>query len=248
MFDFLADAPEQKIMTGHENGVVTISLQEADDVAREKARTSLQEPYRTLLGHFRHEVGHFYWDRLVRDGGELESFRALFGDERTDYGAALQRYYDNGPAPNWQSNYVSAYATTHPWEDFAETWAHYLHIVDTLEMAYAFHLSVNPRIEEAPSATVDRNPYRAPNVKALMEAWLPITFAVNSLNRSMGQPDLYPFVVSPPAVAKLQYVHDLIRGTLPKRTENGCSDDGPRARRSMGESILRGAQRLIGVA
>jgi hypothetical protein len=216
VFDFLADAPERKVMTGHEDGIITISLQEADDVVREQLRTSLHEPYRTLLGHFRHEVGHFYWDRLVRDGGELESFRAVFGDESEDYGTALQRYYDNGPAPNWQQNYVSAYATMHPWEDFAETWAHYLHIVDTLEMAYAFNLSVNPRIEEAPSATVDRNPYRAPDVATLMEAWLPITFAVNSLNRSMGQPDLYPFVISLPAQAKLQYVQDLIRGNLRK--------------------------------
>lgn len=220
VFDFLADAPQRKVMTGHEDGVVTISLQEADDVVREQVRTSLHEPYRTLLGHFRHEVGHFYWDRLVRDGGELESFRLVFGDDTLDYQTALQSYYQNGPAPNWQESYVSAYATMHPWEDFAETWAHYLHIVDTLEMAYAFHLSVNPRIEEAPSATVDRNPYRAPDVAALMEAWLPITFAVNSLNRSMGQPDLYPFVISSPAVAKLQYVHDLIRANPSKAVED----------------------------
>ena len=113
---------------------------------REKLRTSLHEPYRTLLGHFRHEVGHFYWDRLVRDGGQIESFRAVFGDETPDYDGALQRYYQSGPPPNWQDNYVSAYATMHPWEDFAETWAHYLHIVDTLEMAYAFNVSISPRV------------------------------------------------------------------------------------------------------
>jgi hypothetical protein len=216
VFDFLADLPEQKVMTGHEDGVITISLSEADDAAREQLRTSLHEPYRTLLGHFRHEVGHFYWDRLVRDGGHVESFRALFGDERADYAEALKRYYENGPAPNWRDNFVSAYATAHPWEDFAETWAHYLHIVDTLEMAYAFHLSVNPRVEEAPSTTVDRSPYKARDVATLLAAWLPVTFAVNNLNRSMGQPDLYPFVISGAAIAKLQYIHDLIRGTLPK--------------------------------
>ena len=148
VFDFLADAPEQKvkILTGHDDGIITISLAEADDAAREKLRTSLHEPYRTLLGHFRHEVGHFYWDKLVRDGGQLESCRAVFGDETPDYNEALQRYYQNGPAPNWRENYVSAYATMHPWEDFAETWAHYLHIVDTLEMAYAFNISVSPRV------------------------------------------------------------------------------------------------------
>jgi hypothetical protein len=249
VFDFLAETPEQKVMTGHEDGIITISLREADDVAREQARAFLHEPYRTLLGHFRHEVGHFYWDRLVRDGDEIDSFRAVFGDESEDYGVALQRYYDNGPAPNWQQNYVSAYATMHPWEDFAETWAHYLHIVDTLEMAYAFHLSVNPRIEEAPSATVDRSPYRARNIAALMEAWLPITFAVNSLNRSMGQPDLYPFIISEPALVKLQYIHDLIHGDLPKRA--AAEGGEPKAHRepgpsSMGEILRRGARRLIG--
>jgi len=253
VFDFLADEPEQKIITGHDDGVVTISLHEADDVAREQARTSLHEPYRTLLGHFRHEVGHFYWDRLVRDGGELESFRIVFGDERADYSAAMSAYYRNGPAPAWQENYVSAYATMHPWEDFAETWAHYLHIVDTLEMAYAFNLSVNPRIEDAPSASVDRNPYRASNVATLVDAWLPITFAVNSLNRSMGQPDLYPFVISAPAVAKLQYVHDLIAGTLSKPagmhddadTQDGASG-GQAAAAGAGGKLMQRARRLIG--
>ena len=113
VFDFLADLPQQRVMTGHDEGVITISINEADDAAREKLRTSLQEPYRTLLGHFRHEVGHFYWDRLVRDGGYVESFRVLFGDERADYEAALQRYYAQGPAPNWSDGYVSAYATMH---------------------------------------------------------------------------------------------------------------------------------------
>jgi hypothetical protein len=180
----------------------------------------MNEPYRTLLGHFRHEVGHFYWDRLVRDEGRIDSFRALFGDESADYGEALNRYYATGAAPNWQMNYVSAYATMHPWEDFAETWAHYLHIVDTLEMAYAFSLSVAPRIgtDEGLTAIVDRNPYKAATVEALLEAWLPITFAVNSLNRAMGQPDLYPFVISAPAVQKLGYIHELVHA---KRADAG---------------------------
>ena len=190
VFDFLAEAPEQRVkaMTGHDAGQITISLSEADDAVREKLRTSLHEPYRTLLGHFRHEVGHFYWDRLVRDGEQIESFRAVFGDETPDYDEALQRYYQNGPPPNWQENYVSAYATMHPWEDFAETWAHYLHIVDTLEMAYAFNISISPRVgtDEGLSATVDRNPYKAKDVATLIGAWLPLTFAVNSLNPQHG--------------------------------------------------------------
>jgi hypothetical protein len=166
-----------------------------------------------LLGHFRHEVGHFYWDRLVRDGGQIERCRSMFGDERPDYDEALRRYYQNGPPPNWQESYVSAYATAHPWEDFAETWAHYLHIVDTLEMAYAFNLRVSARDvgpEEGLTAAADRDPYKARSMTSMLDAWLPITFAVNSLNRSMGQPDLYPFVIAGPAVRKLEYIHELI--------------------------------------
>ena len=247
VFDFLADEADQKILTGHEDGVVTISLQEADDAARESMRASLHEPYRTLLGHFRHEVGHFYWDKLVRDGGQIDSFRAAFGDERADYQQALDAYYQNGPAQNWQEKFVSAYATMHPWEDFAETWAHYLHIVDTLEMAYAFNLSVNPRVEEAPSTVVDRNPYTVQNVDALIQSWLPVTFAVNSLNRSMGQPDLYPFVISPKTVQKLQYVHDLIRGNL--QSGNALAGE-PIARASARRhklSMLSAVRSLFGV-
>jgi hypothetical protein len=260
VFDFLADPPDRKeIMTGHEHGAITISLTEADDSEREKVRTSMREPYRTLLGHFRHEVGHFYWDRLVRDAGELESFRELFGDEREDYGDALNRYYASGPAPNWQASYVSAYATMHPWEDFAETWAHYLHIIDTLEMAYAFSLSVAPRIgaEEGQSAMVDRNPYKTGSIETLLEAWLPLTFAVNSLNRAMGQPDLYPFVISAPAVRKLGYIHDLVRAKRSDATQKAAAAaaksksavDGTRRERrgiaalwSNAMSSLRGSQ------
>jgi hypothetical protein len=208
-----------------------------------------------LLGHFRHEVGHFYWDKLVRDGGQLESCRAVFGDETPDYNEALQRYYQNGPAPNWRENYVSAYATMHPWEDFAETWAHYLHIVDTLEMAYAFNISVSPRVaaDEGLSATVDRNPYKAKDVETLIAAWLPLTFAVNSLNRSMGQPDLYPFVISAPAVTKLQYIHDLVHGKLPKRADAPlpppasaaeASEQAPRA--ALRQKLSAVARRLLG--
>lgn len=212
-FEFLTDEPGKKVMTAHDNGNITISLREADDVEREKLRTGMHEPYRTLLGHFRHEVGHFYWDILVRDGGQFESCRALFGDDRVDYDQALAQYYQTGPAPNWQASYVSAYATMHPWEDFAETWAHYLHIVDTLEMAYAFGITVSPRIggDEALQATIDRNPYRAESIDELVAAWLPISFAANSLNRTMGQPDLYPFILSQSAVDKLAYIHRLIR-------------------------------------
>ena len=213
-FDFLNDRTGEKVMTGHDNGLITISLREANDAEREKLRTGMHEPYRTLLGHFRHEVGHFYWDRLVRDAGKLEAFRKVFGDESISYEDALKQYYKSGPLPNWQDNYVSAYATMHPWEDFAETWAHYLHIVDTLEMAYYFDLTVSPRVapdDDGLNAKIDRNPYKAASIAELMDSWLPITFAVNSLNRTMGQPDLYPFVISPSAATKLGYIQDLVR-------------------------------------
>jgi hypothetical protein len=170
------------------------------------------EPYRTLLGHFRHEVGHYYWDRLVRDGGRVESFRALFGDESADYQEALKRHYQEGAPAGWQNDFVSAYATSHPWEDWAETWAHYLHIVDTLEMAGEFGIKVKPVVSDDPDleAEIDFDSYRAKDVATLIEAWLPLAFAVNSLNRSMGQPDLYPFVLAPRAIEKMGYIHDLI--------------------------------------
>ncbi len=223
VFDFLAEAPQHhaRIMTGHEDGVITISLSEADDAARERLRAKLHEPYRTLLGHFRHEVGHYYWDRLVRDGGKLQEFRQHFGDETLDYDNALQAHYQNGPPANWQQNYVSAYATMHPWEDFAETWAHYLHIVDTLEMAHAFNLRIAPRLSSAQglTATAGRDPYSIESMDELLNEWLPVTFAVNSLNRSMGQPDLYPFVLSVPAMAKLSFVHRLVRGAALARPQ-----------------------------
>ncbi|PWC37461.1 putative zinc-binding peptidase [Azospirillum sp. TSO35-2] len=218
-FDFLSDTvgPDgavTPVLTGHANGLITINVAEADDAEREKRRAVMGEPYRTLLGHFRHEIGHYVWDRLVRDDpAVLERFRALFGDERGDYGEALQRHYANGAPPDWQANFVSAYATAHPWEDFAETWAHYLHIIDTLETARAFGLRIRPRISEGAEleAEVDFNPHKAKRIEDLIEAWLPLTYAVNSLNRSMGQPDLYPFILSATVIGKLGFMNRLVR-------------------------------------
>jgi hypothetical protein len=212
-FDFLADPPESHaagVMTGHDNGLVTLALKEADDVIREQVRSQMGEPYRTLLGHFRHEIGHYFWDRLVAaDQERLDAFRALFGDERQDYGEALKRHYDEGAPPDWQENFVSMYATMHPWEDFAETWAHYLHIVDTLETAGAFGLKVKPRrARGALAAAIDFDPYRAA-MDRLIDTWLPVEFATNSMNRSMGLTDLYPFLLSPKVIEKLAFVHAL---------------------------------------
>ena len=213
-FDFLADLPQPHaagVMTGHDNGLITLALKEADDATREKVRTAMGEPYRTLLGHFRHEIGHYFWDRLVEnDAPILEGFRALFGDERRDYGEALRKYYEEGPPANWQNDFISMYATSHPWEDFAETWAHYLHIVDTLETAAAFGVKVKPRRAKGElTATIDFDPYRA-DMDRLIDAWLPVEFATNNLNRSMGLTDLYPFLLSPRVIDKLSFVHVLM--------------------------------------
>jgi hypothetical protein len=217
VFDFLASAPYgggPRVMTGHDNGLITLALDEADDAEREKRRSLMHEPYRTLLGHFRHEVGHYYWDVLVRDGGMLDAFRRIFGDERQDYDQALQNYYANGVVPNWQENFISAYATSHPWEDFAETWAHYLHIVDTLEMARAFGLYVHPRLARPGEldAQVDFDPYNIRDPLPLIETWIPLSNALNSLNRTMGQADIYPFILSLPVVEKLSAIHNFIHG------------------------------------
>jgi hypothetical protein len=214
-FDFIADQAAHgghlPMMTGHADGLITINLAEADDTERERRRSDMGEPYRTLLGHFRHEIAHYYWDRLVDGTPKLENFRTLFGDERVHYAAALQRHYSYGPPPDWPQYFVSAYASTHPWEDFAETWAHYFHMVDTLETANAFGLSVQPRLPKGSelAAKIDFDPHHG-DIDRLIDAWLPLTFAFNSINRSMGLQDLYPFVLAPPAIVKLGFIHTLI--------------------------------------
>jgi hypothetical protein len=213
IFNFLADTSAEKIMTGHENGVITIALAEADDIERERRRLEMGEPYRTLLGHFRHEIGHHFWDVLIRDGGQLDAFRALFGDDRVDYEAALQWHYKEGPPKDWQQRHVSAYATVHPWEDFAETWAHYLHIVDTLEMAGNFGMTVRPAPDTSGnlSAEIDFDPYEVSDFRRVVDAWLPFVFAMNGVSRAIGARDMYPFMIAPPVIEKLSFIHQLIQ-------------------------------------
>ena len=223
-FDFLADiaAPSPStppVMTGHANGVITINLAEADDAERERRRRQMREPYRTLLGHFRHEIAHYYWDRLVAASAQLDEFRLIFGDERADYGQALQRYYASGPPADWPGQFITAYATAHPWEDFSETWAHYFHMVDTLETAASFGLVVAPKMSKGLATCIDFDAHRA-DMERLIEAWIPLTFAVNSMNRSMGLPDLYPFVLSPPVIAKLAFVHAGIHAQAGRQTNS----------------------------
>lgn len=219
-FDFLdvqgpATDGEGPVMTGHDSGVITIALHEADDAVRERIRVEMGEPYRSLVGHFRHEIGHWYFDRLVLPyDGLVAEARALFGDDRWDYTEALKKHYAEGAPPDWQDRHVSAYATAHPFEDWAETFAHYLHIVDTLETAHAFGLTVRPRVAGGAevSARADIDPtLDGTHFQALVDRWLPLTYAVNSLNRSMGQPDLYPFVIAPMVIEKLGFVHKVVQ-------------------------------------
>lgn len=217
-FDFLsAKVPGpagQQIMTGHANGVITIILAEADSVKREQIRRSLNEPYRTLIGHFRHEVGHFYWQRIVaEDEALLTSFRSLFGDERRSYSEALATHYTTGPSKDWRDSFISEYAASHPWEDWAETWAHYLHIINAMETAYQFGLEVNPKLQNAPHMRLQSyNPYDELPFQTILDESIALFYAVNSINRSMGIPDVYPFIISNPVVKKLEYIHQMMQG------------------------------------
>ena len=212
-FDFLADLKgKPRILTGHDNGLITLNIVEADDVEREKSRKAMKEPYRTLIGHFRHEVGHYYWDRLIADSVYLEEFRKLFGDDREDYGQALQKYYENGAPADLNNRFISSYASSHAWEDWAETWAHYLHIMDTLQTGYAFGLSVHPQIARQTDhldVDVKQEPYEIADFNEIIAIWLPISFAMNSINRSMGHIDLYPFVITPAVMEKLGFIHQV---------------------------------------
>jgi hypothetical protein len=215
-FDFLEDpppgSPAPPVLTGHQEGVITVSVAEADEAERLKRRQQLNEPYRTLLGHFRHEIGHYYWARLIRYSPRLEDFRALFGDERASYDAALHQHYQGTPRVlQWQGDYVSAYATMHPWEDWAETWAHYLHMADTLETAAACGISLSPKRNDEPTLTTVPDPADGPVAfERMMEDWGAITYVLNNLNRGLGSGDAYPFVLAARSVDKLRFVHETI--------------------------------------
>jgi hypothetical protein len=216
-FEFLADPVDadgnvvDTVLTGHNNGLIQINIAEADDAERERRRALMGEPYRTLIGHFRHEVGHFYWDLLVKDRDGMAGFVEVFGDPSQDYDAALRNHYANGPSPDWQLSYISAYASSHPWEDFAETWAHCFHMIDGLETARAYGIFPADLPAGAIHAT-EVDPYEATGIDQVIAAWVPLTVAINSINRSLGQPDLYPFVLTEAIVRKIDYVFKLIAG------------------------------------
>ncbi len=216
MFDFLRN-PEKgpRVLTGHANGLITLNVEEADDSIRERTRHEMREPYRTLLGHFRHEIGHYYWDRLIFDAPWLEKFRELFGDERQDYAAALKKNYEQGPPPNWADNYITSYASVHPWEDWAETWAHYLHVVDSLDTALGFGLH-GEEVEAAvePFKIEDLYDPKAPDAQRvilLINSWVQLTTVLNEMARSMGQHDFYPFVMSRPVLRKMHFIQMVVK-------------------------------------
>lgn len=196
-----ANVRESFVATGHARGLITLNLAEADDAYREKTRQQLGEIYRTILGHFRHESGHYYYELLVRGSDWQSEFVEVFGDPDINYQRALKHHYAKGRTNDWQQHFISAYASSHPSEDWAETWAHYLHMRDTLETASAFGLRVN-----VPTST------REIPLQALVDQWVELTVVLNALNRSMGLADAYPFVLTETVVTKLRMIHQVIQG------------------------------------
>jgi hypothetical protein len=209
---------EGAVVIGHEEGRLTMNVVEADDAHREAMRKRLNEPYRTMLGHLRHEIGHYYWYRLVADTERVAEARALFGDERADYAAALAAHYARSPTDGWQESFVSFYASAHPSEDFAETWAHYIHIVDTLETASDAKLALAGRAMTGPLPLTADRPFAA-----LLDDWLPLTVVLNQLNRSMGMRDAYPFALTSRVVDKLAFVHRLCVDAAQSRSSISAS-------------------------
>ncbi len=211
-FDFLRAPPgAPPVITGHDNGLITLNIEEADDLQRERVRTHMNEPYRTLVGHLRHEIGHYYWARLIDGSHWLEQFRALFGDENVDYGASLAAYYHDGPSAGWQGGFISAYATSHPWEDWAECWAHYMHMSDMVDTASSFGLSLDEsRLEFTPftrDLLYQGDHPGADKYLSFINHWARLTMMMNGMARAMGQPEIYPFVLAHQVIAKLQFIH-----------------------------------------
>ena len=227
-FRFISDSlgasgDQSRVLTGHDNGLITINVAETDDVHRETQRAKLREPYRTLLGHFRHEIGHYYWDRLIAGGESLEAFRLLFGDERLDYQAALTQHYQDGAPPDWADRFISEYASTHPWEDWAESWAHVMHMIDALDTAHFVGLTVKPIRTDEPELAAPPVHVRGHvgDFDTLIQEWATLTYVLNNLTRGLGHADAYPFVLSSPIIDKLRFVCETI-------AEAGKVTDGPR--------------------
>lgn len=207
-YEFLMPIDGKPVLTGHANGVITLNAVEADVVYRETTRVNMGENYRTLLGHFRHESGHYYLNIMQYLHPEvMDEFRHYFGDERQDYAEALKQHYEDGAPEDWQADFISTYATSHPWEDWAETWAHYLHIMETLETAYFAGLAVNGNGTTLKSMSFKECPIGAKDFEYILEVWITLTFNLNALNRSMGLEDAYPFKLTETVKDKLRFIH-----------------------------------------
>ena len=217
-------------LTGYLEGVVTINMIEADDTARDRIRGLMGEPYRTLVGHFRHELGHHFWRPLVDGRPPLADFRGVFGDERADYLMSAAAYYQAGAPEDWSDAFVSRYAAMHPWEDFAETFAHFLHIVDVLALASDFGMTMaSPEDgDDAPMFRSEVDLYAA-DTASLISLWGPCAHALNAFSRCMGQPDLYPFALSPAVAVKLDFVNRLVAAATGRAPFGGGDQAGFRA-------------------
>ncbi len=211
-FEVRSPVGDDKVLTGHDAGVITLNLDEADPVLREKQRCELGEAYRTILGHLRHEIGHYFFDRLIVDDGKETEFRSLFGDERADYAQALGQHYENGPKPNWAEEYISPYAASHPWEDWAETWAHYLHAYAVAETARRYHIAAPDSQVESGTVAFLRGSIERKDFEAFLAFWDGLAVTINELNRSLGVNEPYPFQWTPTVIEKLFFVHCTIRG------------------------------------
>jgi len=213
-FDLLSSLSGERVSIGHSNGIITLDLAETLDAYRENLRVRLGEPYRTMLGHFRHEIGHYYQWVLVTTDEQWAECRALFGDERASYQDAIARHYREGAPSTWVESFISEYATMHPWEDFAETFAHYLHITGTLSTAAAAGvvLSVDRVQGIVDHDVIPEGDYSELGFDRMMDDWRWLSLMFNRVNRAMGQRDLYPFGLTPPVKEKMRYVHELIVG------------------------------------
>jgi hypothetical protein len=229
-FDFIADSNvndnflsklenQEAVYTGHDNGHITINLAEANEVARSSTKLAMGEKYRTLLGHFRHELGHYYFEKLILVSPEKhELCKKYFGDDELDYAEELEKYYESGAPENWDNDFISEYATMHPYEDWAETWAHYMHIIDTLETAKNFNItgSLNGHTVDN-ELNLPQNSYlfsSQTSINTILDTWMDFAIILNSLNRSMGMNDAYPFVLTQSVRTKLSFIHHAIHDEL----------------------------------
>lgn len=219
-FDIVSTALNPSITTGHLNGVITLNLEEADDTYRQINRQNLGESSRTLLRHFRHESAHYLWQRFLSNldwGDPLRvGFRERFGDEWLDYAQALKAHYARGTLPGWEEQYITPYAASHPWEDWAETWAHYLQIVDGLETCESLGIQVQhlalplmmlPGEAGTLPAGLPQNGVADGEFLALLQRWMCLSTVLNEISESLGEPALYPFVISTRVAQKLRLAH-----------------------------------------